>query len=117
MNTWNPSWMHLYPQSMYHAPAFIVGNRRAFELLRDALTEALDGDGIGAMKQWAVPADGESYPVVAVIRDTVEDLPVPYLADAQDQEFLNGKNISINDLMVSVDRIRDLMYRINREPR
>lgn len=54
-------WLHLYGQHLWHDDASICGTREGIELLRDALTAALDHpDGV-AMAGSLFAADGEGY--------------------------------------------------------
>ena len=60
-----PALMHIYGQDVWHAPAWIVGNRAGLEALREAITVALDKPRSEAI---VMAGDGEGY-AVQVIRD------------------------------------------------
>jgi hypothetical protein len=70
--------LHIYAQPYYHAESYIVGNRDALLLLRDAIDEALkDGKSSAEVSV----ADGEGYDTnVMLIEDekTWDRLRRPY---------------------------------------
>lgn len=70
-------WMHVYGQVSGHDPVEIRGTTEALVALRDALTKAIEGDGVS--EAVAVTSDGEGY-TVQVRRINVLNLlgPLPY---------------------------------------
>ena len=70
-------WMHVYGQVSGHDPAEIRGTTEALVALRDALTAAIEGDGVSEAVVTA--SDGEGY-AVQVRRINVLNLlgPLPY---------------------------------------
>lgn len=70
-------WMHVYGQVSGHDPVEIRGTTEALIALRDALTRAIEGDGVS--EAVATASDGEGY-AVQVRRVNILNLlgPLPY---------------------------------------
>lgn len=69
-------WMHLYEQERPHGPALIVGNRKALELLRQAIDDALFKAG-GEAKVEVFARDGEGYHVTVELQAVLHNLGDP----------------------------------------
>jgi len=52
--------LHIYAQDIFHAPAYVIGNREGLEQLRDAINIALV-DGVASKVAFA--SDGEGYEI------------------------------------------------------
>lgn len=75
--------IHVLAQTMWHDPAWIIGNRSGLELLRAALNAALDGDealgGDGCGVAHVFARDGEGFPLVVMCReDEMSGAPYGY---------------------------------------
>ncbi|HEU0197003.1 MAG TPA: hypothetical protein VFQ88_07265 [Nevskiaceae bacterium] len=70
-----PAGAHLYAQASPHDPAYILGDRKALESIRQAVDEAL-ARGAGAAELSA--ADGADYALVCLRRDSIARTAVPY---------------------------------------
>lgn len=55
--------LQIYAQPCWHEDAYIVGNRKGLEALRDAISRALEIDGPITMSAF-VEFDGEGYDLV-----------------------------------------------------
>ena len=72
-------WLHLYPQAHWHDDASIVGNRKAIEALRDALTAALsDPDGVACSQGFTTDGAGYQVGVYVLPFGEMERMAIPY---------------------------------------
>ena len=65
--------LHIYAQPCWHEEAWIVGNRRGLEILRDAINQALaEGHGQTATtpNEFVCTNDGEGYDVMVLLEES-----------------------------------------------
>jgi hypothetical protein len=74
-------WIHLYRQERPHGPALIRGNRKALELLRAAIDEALSDTKTATAE--VVARDGESYRIQIERHGILGDIGQPPYADVR----------------------------------
>lgn len=74
--------LHIYSQGSWHEEAYIVGDRKALELLYKAIEAALQSQD-GTDKVEVSVADGEGYTVHIISHPThrMENLTLPYSRD------------------------------------
>lgn len=77
-----PPLLHIYGQGSWHEEAYIIGDRKALEFLREAIVHALQSQDGTDMVEVSV-ADGEGYTVHIVCHptDRMENLTLPYSRD------------------------------------
>lgn len=80
MSEMNLGWLHLFGQIIWHDDAYIVGDRAGIEMLRDALTAALDDPQGVSMCADVFTNDGEGYGVSIHVLPAgeMDRLAVPY---------------------------------------
>lgn len=67
--------VHVLPQTIWHSPACIVGNREGLEALRAAIDDALTNERAKAV---VFADDGEGYRITVVRRHDMSDVPFGY---------------------------------------
>ena len=102
---WN--FLHLYPQPFWHDEAYIVGNRKGLERLRDALNKALEDEGDVDVSVNVMANDGEGYSVhVVKVNDgeKINMLAVPYtdeISKERDAEALYPHALKLSEKCVA----------------
>jgi hypothetical protein len=68
--------LHIYPQSLWHNPAYVVGDRDGLTALRDAIDRALVSNQPSAAPVYC--HDGEGYTVFVAPVGTLDNIALPY---------------------------------------
>lgn len=61
----DPGLLHVYGQEAYHDEAYVVGNFRGLEALRDAIDRVLEED-VDQASEWVSVSDGEGYDIKVI---------------------------------------------------
>lgn len=67
--------LHIYAQPYWHAEAYIIGDRKALQLLRDSIDVALQS---GNHSSQTFANDGEGYMLCVMVNEKMEDIRLPY---------------------------------------
>ena len=87
-----PELLHIYGQIHEHGEVYIVGNRKALQMLKDLIAEALERDTEDDQAQGkAMVTDGEGFEVYVICEDSAwhenywEKLGVPYTGQSSQE--------------------------------
>ena len=87
--------LHIYAQEQWHDDAFIVGNRHGLEVLREAITKALEAGRASGSDLYVT--DGEGYEVKIICEDSGwreeswRSLSLPYTDEIAQDRHLDSK--------------------------
>lgn len=98
--------LHLYGQAYWHSEAFIVGDRRSLELLRDGIDMALADTANGtSLVAGLMTDDGEGFDLVVAARD-VASWRLPYTDEPAKDRRTEGDVIDPGSDRAIIDVVR-----------
>lgn len=85
----DPGLLHIYGQACYHDDAFMVGNTKGLEAVRDAIDRVLSGE-TGQWATWVSVSDGEGYDLKVIKVDDPWSMNFEVGEDGEIKQWIPG---------------------------